>query len=193
MKNPKGKPEHFTSLSGDNLVSKTHARIVFRGALDLLEAEIMEAQIPAFNAGEQWYCDCLGEVLTLLRQVMKTEVLNVPLPQICLFGLSEEELHQQSHNVKQDFGLAALPLPDYSLGPLAVRLNYLRARIREVEILAVRAFTETGDMSSERNSETLNEQELFYGNDIVKTMNRLSSALWWLFCKYAADRINSIR
>ena len=34
------KPEHMTHLHGDVLVSKTHPRILFRGAMDTLEAEL---------------------------------------------------------------------------------------------------------------------------------------------------------
>ena len=35
------KPEDMTHLNGDTLVEKTHPRILFRGAVDTLEAEIL--------------------------------------------------------------------------------------------------------------------------------------------------------
>ena len=35
------KPEHMTHLNGDTLVPKTHPRILFRGKLDTLEAELL--------------------------------------------------------------------------------------------------------------------------------------------------------
>jgi ethanolamine utilization cobalamin adenosyltransferase len=54
------------------------------------------------------------------------------------------------------------------MGPLALRLNTLRTRIREGELMAVRVFVPGKD--SERK-------------DIVLAMNRLSSALYWLFCR----------
>ena len=45
-----GKPEHMTHLNGDTLVEKTHPRILFRGAVDTLEAELLLAC--AYAAGE---------------------------------------------------------------------------------------------------------------------------------------------
>ena len=39
------KPEHMTHLHGDVLVSKTHPRIAFRGAMDQLEAELILCQL----------------------------------------------------------------------------------------------------------------------------------------------------
>jgi ethanolamine utilization cobalamin adenosyltransferase len=39
------KPEHMTHLNGDSLVPKTHPRIVFRGAMDTLQAEIILCQL----------------------------------------------------------------------------------------------------------------------------------------------------
>ena len=35
------KPEHMTHLNGEVLVPKTHPRIAFRGAMDMLEAELL--------------------------------------------------------------------------------------------------------------------------------------------------------
>ena len=42
-----GKPEHMTHLNGDTLVEKTHPRILFRGAVDTLEAELLLCQADA--------------------------------------------------------------------------------------------------------------------------------------------------
>ena len=41
------KPEHMTHLNGDVLVVKTHPRILFRGAMDTLEAELILCQLVA--------------------------------------------------------------------------------------------------------------------------------------------------
>ncbi|MDR0388910.1 MAG: hypothetical protein LBH73_02450 [Spirochaetaceae bacterium] len=164
------KPEHFTHLSGKRLVSKESERIAFRGRIDSLEAEVLEAQALADSLGQAWYCDALGEVLSFLREVLAAEVSEKPLPPPELFGLDAEELHRQSHDVKESFGLAH-PVPDYRMGPLALRLNTLRTRIREGELLAVRAFAPGKD--TERK-------------DLILAMNRLSSALYWLFCRLVA-------
>ena len=49
MKPNAEKPEFLTSLSGADLVPKTHERIVFRGVIDTFEAEVIEAQVMADN------------------------------------------------------------------------------------------------------------------------------------------------
>jgi ethanolamine utilization cobalamin adenosyltransferase len=171
MKNTnKEKGEARTFLTGTRLVSKKHKRIRFRGLIDTLEAETMEAQVLADSLGEAYYCGCLGEILGILRAVIAAEVKGTPLKPFRLFGLDADEIHRQTHDVKAAFNLAGHPLPDYAMGPLVARLNLLRARIRETELFAVRAFGG------------------FFGRrpDIITAMNRLSSALWWLVCKKIA-------
>jgi ethanolamine utilization cobalamin adenosyltransferase len=165
------KPEYLTHLCADVLVPKTHGRIRFRGILDSLEADVIEAQALASSLGEGWYTERLGETLDCLRRVLAAEVKETPLPEFTLFGLSEEELHAQSHNVRAAFGMDGHPVPDYTMGPLAVRLNTLRARIREGELLAVRVFWGGA------------EERPCGREDIIRVMNRLSSAFYWLFCR----------
>jgi ethanolamine utilization cobalamin adenosyltransferase len=160
------KPEHMTSLSGNQLVSKAHGRIAFRGAVDSLEAEIIEAQILAEERGETWYRESLAGILSCLRDILASEVKEIPLAPLCLFGLSADDIRRQIHDVKGTFGIEH-PLPDYTMGPLAARLNLLRTRVREAELLAVRVF---GPGEDERE-------------DLILAMNRLSSALYWLFCR----------
>jgi ethanolamine utilization cobalamin adenosyltransferase len=160
------KPEHMTSLSGNRLVSKAHGRIAFRGAVDSLEAEVIEAQILAEKLGEPLCREHLAGVLSCLRDILAAEVKEIPLAPPCLFGLSSDELRRQSQDVKGTFGFEH-PLPDYTMGPLAARLNLLRTRVRVAELLAVRVF---GPGEDERE-------------DLILAMNRLSSALYWLFCK----------
>jgi ethanolamine utilization cobalamin adenosyltransferase len=167
------KPEYMTHLTGSRLVPKTHGRIRLRGIIDSLEAEVIEAQALAFNLGEGWYTERLGEVLDCLRDVMAAEVKETPLPELNLFGFSAEDLHRQSHDTQKTFGMAH-PVPDYTMGPLAVRLNTLRTRVREGELLAAGVFRKSGaDGSSGWERE-----------DIIRVLNRLSSAIYWLFCRY---------
>ncbi|MDR2922847.1 MAG: hypothetical protein LBU85_05845 [Treponema sp.] len=147
-------------------VSKTHPRIVFRGALDSLEADILETQLLAAERNEDFFRDALGEILLFTREIMSAEVNERPLVPVKLWGQTLDELHEQSHNVQGSFGFPH-PVPDYTMGLLPVRLNTLRARVREVEIAAVRAFS--SDTEQKRD-------------DIVYALNRLSSAVYWLFC-----------
>jgi ethanolamine utilization cobalamin adenosyltransferase len=165
MKNLK-KPEDRTFLTGTRLVSKKHKRIAFRGAIDTLEAETLEAQVLADGLGEIYYRNCLGEILICLRDIIAAEVKETPLKSFSLFGLDADEIHRQTHDVKAAFNLPGHPLPDYTMGPLVARLNLLRARIRESELLAIRVFC--GPFGKRL--------------DIITAINRLSSALWWLVC-----------
>jgi ethanolamine utilization cobalamin adenosyltransferase len=163
------KPDRMTHLSGNRLVSKTNPRIQFRGAIDSLEAAVLEAQVLAQGLGEDWYCGALGEVLELLRKILGSEVREEPLPDFRLFGKTTDEIHAESYDTRGAFGIAH-PIPASAMGALPVRLNSLRTQVREVELLAVKTFPEgTRD-------------------DIVKALNRLSSAIYWLFCKYVSER-----
>ncbi|MDR1105313.1 MAG: hypothetical protein LBL44_03050 [Treponema sp.] len=155
-------PPGMTCLSGGRLVRKRCGRIAFRGMIDTLEAEVLEAQVLSLEEGAPWCCVSLGEVLEALRKILASEVKEEPLAPFGLFGLSLDEIHRQSHDPEHAFGFPH-PVPGHSMGALAVRLNTLRARIREGELLAVRVLRRR--------------------KDIALAMNRLSSALYWLFCK----------
>jgi len=154
-------------LRANQLVSKTHPRIVFRGALDSLQADILEAQLLAAERKDDFYRDALGEILLFTRDIMSAEVNERPLAPVKLFGLSLDDLHEQSHNVQGSFGFPH-PVPDYTMGILPIRLNTLRTRVREAEIIAVRAFSRETEQKRD---------------DIVYALNRLSSAVYWLFCR----------
>ncbi|MDR3173393.1 MAG: hypothetical protein LBU19_04005 [Treponema sp.] len=171
-----------TSLSGNRMVSKTDGRIRFRGLIDSLEAETIEAQVLAGSLGEQYYCAALGEVLDCLRHIMAAEVKESPFAMPCLFGLSVEELHRQTHDVAGAFGLAGHPLPACEQGALAARLNTLRAHIREAELCALRVFA-----GGERQGATA-AGEIPRREDLAMALNRLSSALYWLFCRAVRNR-----
>ena len=64
------KPEHMTHLHSDLLVPKTHPRILFRGKMDTLEAELLIAVTELPQWGES-----LGEVLELARKNLRCDVL----------------------------------------------------------------------------------------------------------------------
>ena len=63
------KPEDMTHLNGDFLVKKTHPRILFRGAVDTLEAELLLAQ------KETGLSAPLQEGLDLARALIAADVL----------------------------------------------------------------------------------------------------------------------
>ena len=79
------KPEHMTHLNAQVLVRKTHPRILFRGKMDLLEAEIMLCQLecPSFSHD-------LGQILALARKLIRCDVLEEPVQEESLCGLSQQ-------------------------------------------------------------------------------------------------------
>jgi ethanolamine utilization cobalamin adenosyltransferase len=166
------KPEHMTHLRANLLVPKTHRRIAFRGAVDSLEADTLEAGLLAAELGEEEIKKGLEEILRCLKGIMSAEVNETPLEAPRLFGLSAGELHEQSHKVKASFGMPH-PTADFSMGPLALRLNTLRTRVRAAELLAVKAFC---------------PQSGYPREDIILSLNRLSSAVYWLFCRHVSRR-----
>ena len=93
------KPEHMTHLNGNVLVQKTHPRIVFRGKMDLLEAELMLCQlkVPALEKE-------LGEILAVARHLLRCEVLDEPVSEGKLCGLTEQELRKRSHMPQDYYG-----------------------------------------------------------------------------------------
>lgn len=161
------KPERMTHLYGNRLVPKTNPRIALRGKLDVMQAEIILAQSEAAAADMPRLVSELDEVLSVAREVLGAEVTQREIGPLRLFGCDSEELRSISHHVRENFGFQH-PTPSYGMGHLAARLNLLRTVTREAELAAVSAFAE-------------GERE-----DIIQTMNRLSSAVYILFCRLLA-------
>lgn len=162
------KPEELTHLGGDRLVSKTHPRIVLRGKLDSLMAEILLVQCRARAAGQESLRLDLEELLQAARGVMSAEVMETPCRPLRLFGLDDARLRWESHHVQEAFGMDH-PLPDDAMGETALLLNHLRTAVREAELAAAAAFQEA-DGSVGRL-------------DLVQTLNRMSSGVYILFCR----------
>lgn len=160
----------MTSLSGKILVPKTNGRIAFRGMIDTLAAEIIEAQVLASERGEREVCANLGEVLDYLGELTAAEVKETPLAPPYLFGMVAEEIHAEIENTRW----ADFPVPRHTQGAVAARINTLRAKVREAELAAVRVFGPQGTEEAEGRAER---------EDIILAMNRLSGALWWLFAR----------
>ncbi len=160
------KPEHMTHLHSDVLVPKSHARIIFRGKLDTLEAEIMLCQLicPAFSAE-------LAQVLELVRQILRCDVLGEPLQIPKLGGLTQEELRQRSHFPQDFYGIPHF-MPRHTDGEIILRLNRLRCALRETELAAAQAYL-SPDAPPQRP-------------DILQALNRLSSFVYILMLQEKA-------
>lgn len=160
------KPEHMTHLNGEVLVPKTHPRIRFRGKMDTLEAELILCQlVPGAPEG------ALGEILDLSRKILRCDVLEEPLRQDTLCGLTQDEQHGRSHMPQDYYGQPHF-MPQASDGSVIAGLNRARCFAREAELAAVEAF-------SDREGNLLRE-------DIPKALNRMSSMLYLLMIQEKA-------
>ena len=162
----------MTHLRGNLLVKKTHPRIAFRGQLDSLEAAILEAQALAHRQDAPDVRDDLGEVLERVRQVLGAEVKEEPLLEAALLGMDQEELRRASHDIRGRFGMDH-PIPGWEMGELALRINTLRTRVREAELAAATAFEAPGEAPRP---------------DIIRELNRLSSAVYLIFCRVVSGK-----
>lgn len=160
------KPEHMTHLNGEVLVLKTHPRIRFRGKMDTLEAELILCQlVPGAPEG------ALGEILDLSRKILRCDVLEEPLRQDTLCGLTQDEQRGRSHMPQDYYGQPHF-MPQASDGSVIAGLNRARCFAREAELTAVEAF-------SDREGNLLRE-------DIPKALNRMSSMLYLLMIQEKA-------
>lgn len=160
------KPEHMTHLNGEVLVLKTHPRIRFRGKMDTLEAELILCQlVPGAPEG------ALGEILDLSRKILRCDVLEEPLRQDTLCGLTQAEQRERSHMPQDYYGQPHF-MSQASDGSVIAGLNRARCFAREAELAAVEAF-------SDREGNLIRE-------DIPKALNRMSSMLYLLMIQEKA-------
>ena len=153
----------MTHLSGDTLVPKTHPRIAFRGAVDLLEAEILYCATKLPSLSKE-----LTELLTLARKLIRCDVLDEPLPEEPLCGLTLAQLRDHSHRPQDFYGKPHF-MPEVADGEAVLLLNRLRSLARFVELKAVHAFQDENGLPTR--------------SDILKALNRMSSMLYILMIK----------
>lgn len=166
------KPEHMTHLNGDVLVRKDHPRICFRGKLDTLESVLILCQL-ADKALEA----PVGEILELARRIIRCEVLEEPLHQDTLCGLTEQEQRRRSHFPQDYYGQPHF-MPSAADGMAIAWLNRARCAAREAELAAVAAFCDRDGNPARM--------------DILRAMNRMSSMLYLLMIqRRAGDRGNT--
>ena len=166
------KPEHMTQLFGNKLVCKDHPRILFRGKLDALQADVVLAQaMIQASSGSQSLIKDLADILKDLREMMKCEVLDEEMAETTVIGLTHEELRAQSHNPMKYYNIKQMVLPDYTMGTEYAWLNKLRTAIRETEVAACQAF---------------HSGKTYIRKDIIEELNRLSSALHIMMCRHLA-------
>ena len=157
------KPEQMTHLNGDLLVLKTHPRIRYRGAMDSLEAELLLCQLTC----EKWRAE-LGEILALARKLIRCEVLDEPVEEGKLCGLTMEEQRKRSHRPQDYYGQVHF-MPEVSDGPVVLHLNRCRTAARAAELAAAAAFVDEEGSCSRV--------------DILRALNRMSSMIYILMVR----------
>ena len=158
------KPEHMTHLNAQVLVPKTHPRILFRGAMDTLEAELILAQLALPEMESK-----LQEILELARRIIRCDVLEEPLPAGTLCGLTEDEQRQRSHRPQDFYGQPHF-MPSAADGMAMARLNRARCAAREAELKAAAAFSDREGLPTRP--------------DILRSLNRMSSMLYILMVQW---------
>lgn len=171
------KPEYMTHLRGNILVPKTHGLIALRGKLDSLLAKTMEVQILALEDGHPGTTADLQDVAKLISAVLMGEVTDMPLESFDIVGMDEDQLRKASHNPKKYVGVDHM-LPQYTMGKTFSAVNALRAQARETELAATGVFTDS-------------EEGVVQRVDLLRALNRLSSALYIIMCRILAEKNNS--
>ncbi len=165
----KEKPEFMTHIYGQKLVMKDDPVIRYRGRMDRFQAEVVFAQCMIKSGGKYpSMIDDLEEILSVVRELIRCEVMDEPFVRDTIIGLNTGELREHSHNPMKFYNVQPMTPSHYSMGLEHALLDMLRAGIREAETMAVVAFR-TGDDVRRK--------------DIVRTLNRLSSALHIMMCK----------
>ena len=161
------KPEYMTHLNAQYLVPKTHPRIRFRGAVDTLEAELILAAQQTqgeIKAG-------VGQVLELARRLIRCDVLEEPVGEITLCGLTEQQQRRQSHRPQDFYGQPHF-MPEPEDGPAIAALNRARCAARAAELQGVDTFSDRDGCPTRP--------------DIVQALNRMSSMLYILMIREKA-------
>ena len=153
------KPEHMTHLNAQVLVRKTHPRIIFRGKIDSLEAELLLC----VHQAEGEPLRQLTEILDFARLLIRCDVLEEAVTQEKLCGLTLEELRSRSHRPQDYYGQPHF-MPSGQDSKLLLQVNRARSMAREAELAAVEAF-------SDREGKPTRP-------DILQAMNRISSMLY---------------
>lgn len=131
----------MTHIYGNELVLKNDSMIRYRGKLDRVQAEIILAQsVVSQSVGKTELLKDLGEVLVVLRKLMRCELMKESVDVELIIGLNRKELREHSHHAEKYYGVKTMDLPDYGKGMEYALLNLLRTSVREAEVMAVDAF-----------------------------------------------------
>jgi len=165
------KPENMTQLHGNQLTSKNNPRIIFRGKLDTFQAQLIHNMFVIRKSHHSpRLLIQLRELFQFTQEILRSEVLNQELNIKTLLDWSDNEVKQRSHNPHLFYNLKQMVMIDETFKETVILLNLLRAQIREIELVAVKAFQDAE-----------NPRE-----DIIKALNRMSSCFHILMYQESA-------
>lgn len=133
-----GRDVEHTYLDAQTIVSKSHPRIFLRGRLDTLIAEtvLTQTSLAAASRIPDAIKNGLADINAWLWQILQAEVSGSPVPEQTMCGMNAAVLREVARDPQTYLNQGHI-MPDPSLGPCVALLNWLRARIREVEVAAV--------------------------------------------------------
>jgi len=165
------KPEDMTQLHGRTLVRKDHPRIQLRGRLDSLQSDILLLHARCASAIPD-LADDLTQLLGWAREILRAEVLETAPSELSLSGMTAAQLRERSHNPRKFYAIGHV-LPDVDMSLEVLELNKLRSTVREIELVAVAALADSKHPG---------------GQQIIETLNRMSSAIYVLMLKYITEK-----
>ena len=194
--------------ANDGYVTKDAPLILFRGALDHCQAEIIVTQTildqelqfargldPYIGSSLRRLQNDLQDLLDVLRDIMTAEYTGEPLKGVepdgsggtlRLFGLTLDELQEHSHNAEEHYGIPTMTRPDHRYGEVYAHLNLIRTELRQVETAGVRLFLQNAAVSSGEDFEA-EAPVVPDRQDILYVLNRLSSAAHVLMCRHLSE------
>lgn len=175
----KEKPEYLTHLRGKTLIPKNHPRIIFRGKVDSVEAQLTDIIVEIGQLEMEELKNDLGRILEYLRKLLRAEVTDEALPFIEFNGWSEADIREYSQKPQNYFGVKHF-FPGPELGKIMAKLNLVRTALRELELAAVDAFYDSKTGRIERE-------------DIILALNRLSSLVYVIMCRRMKEQSASER
>lgn len=151
----------MTHLDASTTVPKSHPRIALRGKLDTLLSTtvLVQTQFDPKNRLSPYLKDCLGDIANWVMQILAAEVSGSVLSIPGMGGMDVATLHAVSRDPKRYLGIDPF-VPSSAMGGNAALCNWLRALVREAEVVAAQS--------------GLNRA------DIAGALNRLSSAVYVL-------------
>ena len=111
----------------------------------------------------------IASITIFLKELLKAEVLDTVLPNMQVLGETLEKIKEISHNPKKYFDSNHLFNIDVENSILVLKLNELRAKVRELEIYGIKAFIDDKGKVEHR--------------EIIQALNRLSSAIYVMMLK----------